>query len=63
MLLTGLWLLFANTLTYEGQPIQNPVMFFPLPLFLLIGLYWVRWWAIKPPKLLLEDLQEFESQP
>lgn len=63
MLAGGLWLLFLNTLIHDGQPIQNPVMFFPLPLFLLVCLYWVRWWAIKPPKLLIEDLQEFESQP
>lgn len=63
ILLAGLWLLFVNTLKIDGQPIQNPVMFFPLPLFLLASLYWVRWWAIKPPKLLIEDLQEFESQP
>lgn len=62
VLVAGLWLIFLNTLTYEGQPIQSPVMFFPLPLFLLIGLYWVRWWAIKPPRLLIEELEEFESQ-
>lgn len=29
----------------------------PLPLVLIIGLYWVRWWAIKPRRLLLEELR------
>lgn len=62
LLFTGLWLLFTQTLIYAKQPIQNPVMFFPLPLFLLIGLYWIRWWAIKPPLFLIEELQAFENR-
>lgn len=48
-LLVGLWALFLNTVQRGAQPIQSPVMFFPLPAFLLIALYWVRWWAVEPP--------------
>ncbi len=33
----------------------------PLPLLMLIGLYWVRWWAIKPRRLLVEELKLGES--
>jgi len=46
----GRWSIFLNTLeTGAGsQPIQDPILFFPLPVFLFIGLYWVRWWAVKP---------------
>jgi hypothetical protein len=28
----------------------------PLPLILFIGLYWVRWWAIKPRRLRVEEM-------
>ncbi len=56
------WGVFLETVTYGDQPLQHPVMFFPLPLFLLITLYWVRWWAIKPRRLLVEDLQAYEDQ-
>jgi len=47
----GIWWIFLATVTYSYQPIQSPVMFFPLPIILLIGLYWVRWWALKPPEV------------
>ena len=42
----GLWGLFVATLSYEYQPMQSSIMFFPLPAILLIGLYWIRWWVV-----------------
>jgi hypothetical protein len=36
-------------------------LIFPLPLVLLIGLYWVRWWAVKPRRLLIEELRLSET--
>jgi hypothetical protein len=56
------WGIFLQTVTYGDQPLQHPIMFFPLPLFLLIALYWVRWWAIKPRRLLVEELRAYEDQ-
>jgi hypothetical protein len=56
------WVIFLETVTYGDQPLQHPVMFFPLPFFLLITLYWVRWWVIKPRRLLVEDLRAYEDQ-
>jgi hypothetical protein len=56
------WVIFLQTVTYGNQPLQHPIMFFPLPLFLLITLYWVRWWAIKPRHLLVEELRAYEDQ-
>jgi hypothetical protein len=44
-LLVGLWILFIVTIQKSYQPIQNPVMFIPLPAFCLIGLYWIKWWV------------------
>ncbi len=33
----------------------------PLPLVLIVGLYWIRWWAIKPRRLLIEELKLGET--
>jgi hypothetical protein len=41
ILFAGLWVLFLLTLPPGGNQ-QSPIMFFPLPLFLLIGLYGIR---------------------
>lgn len=54
-LLASLWVLFLNTVQYGDQPVQSPVMFFPLPFFLLVLLYWVRWWAVRPPRPWLDQ--------
>jgi len=62
LLFIGPWVLFLETVAYGDQPLQHPVMFFPLPLFLLITLYWVRWWGIKPRSLLVDRLREYEQQ-
>ena len=48
ILLGGGWWLFLATVTYADQPIQSPVLFFPLPGLLILLLYWVRWWAFHP---------------
>jgi len=62
LLFVGPWAIFLETVAYGDQPLQHPVMFFPLPLFLLITLYWVRWWGIKPRRLLVDALREYEQQ-
>jgi hypothetical protein len=53
----GLWYLFLATVQPGDQPLQHPIMFFPLPLVLFIGLYWVRWWATRPRRPLVEALK------
>jgi hypothetical protein len=42
LLFFGVWWLFLATLEQGKQPMQGLIMFFPLPVFLLVGLYWVR---------------------
>ncbi|HEY61279.1 MAG TPA: DUF2029 domain-containing protein [Anaerolineae bacterium] len=54
LLFFGLWALFLQTLQYGNQPQQSSIMFFPLPLCLFIGLYWVKWWATKPSRFPLD---------
>lgn len=51
VLMVGLWALFVGTVEQSYQAIQSPLMFLPLPGFLLVTLYWVRWWAVRPPKV------------
>jgi hypothetical protein len=45
-LLAGLWALFLSTV--EGN-VESAAMYLPAPLLLLVGLWWVRWWARREP--------------
>lgn len=56
LIFTGLWAIFLSTVQYGDQPLQSPVMFFPLPAMLFILLYWVRWWAVRPPRPWLDQI-------
>lgn len=60
-LLVLIWVIFIATLEKSYQPIQSPVLFFPLPLILLIILYWIRGWAILPPKLYFDTFLKDET--
>lgn len=51
VLFIGLWLLFFITLLPVAQYREHVVMLLPLPLFLLLNLYWLRWWALHPKVL------------
>jgi len=44
LLLVGLWMLFLNTV---HDNLEQPAMYLPLPLFGLLGLWWVRWWSVQ----------------
>jgi len=37
---------------------ERSVLLLVVPVFALLGLWWVRWWAVRPPKLLLEDFAD-----
>lgn len=54
VLFFGVWWLFLETVEMGEQPIQSPWMFFPLPFFCLLGLYWVRWWTLSLERPLLD---------
>ena len=60
LLFTWQWALYFSDLT-SSQPNMQINLIFPLPLFLLIGLYWVRWWAGRPRRLLIEELRLSET--
>jgi hypothetical protein len=54
------WAMYYLDLT-GNQPGMQLNLLIPLPLILLIGLYWVRWWVIKPRRMLIEELKLNES--
>lgn len=43
-----IWVIFLVTLEHSYQPVQSPIMMFPLPAIGIILLYWVRWWTLRP---------------
>jgi hypothetical protein len=45
------WILYLYALDRFGA-ITYEVIFLFLPVSTLIGLYWIRWWAIRPPRIL-----------
>jgi hypothetical protein len=52
-------LYFSDLSSYQSSMQLN--LIFPLPLILLFGLYWVRWWVVKPRRLLMEELRLGET--
>jgi hypothetical protein len=55
------WLITSRPFIPEGlfEP-PLPLSLF-LPFLTMIGMYWVRWWAIRPLKLFVEELRENEA--
>lgn len=55
--LFGFWAFFWGHFQDGILARQYPYLFIPLPLITLLGLYWVRWWAIRPRKYLMSELR------
>lgn len=47
------WAMYLFVVPRFGN-IAKDILFLFLPLFTLIGLYWIRWWAIRPPRILID---------
>jgi hypothetical protein len=47
----GLWLLFTSTMLPGTQFREHLIMLFPVPIVLLLNLYWLRWWALRPAEI------------
>jgi hypothetical protein len=65
MIITSLILLTAGLgwLAYRGNlagipPELSFTLFILLPMFMGSVLYWVRWWAIRPPRLFIEKITQ-----
>jgi hypothetical protein len=55
----GLWAIYLSLINRGGNML---VLYIPIPLFTIVGLWWTRWWAINPPHLLLDDLRAHLDQ-
>lgn len=44
VLVIGLWLLFTTTVAGN---VESPIMYLPVPILALVGLWWIRWWAVR----------------
>ncbi len=47
----GSWALYLAT---AAQTAESPLLMFLVPTLTLLGLWWIRWWAIRPPLPTLE---------
>ncbi|MBN2386752.1 MAG: DUF2029 domain-containing protein [Anaerolineales bacterium] len=54
LLLALFWSWFSLLDAFDAFAALPATLFLIFPFFLLVGLYWVRWWAIRPPRTWLE---------
>jgi hypothetical protein len=52
------WLLFTQGAPPEIGLTDEEVLFLFWPLFSFLGLYWIRWWMIRPPRTWLDRATE-----
>jgi hypothetical protein len=55
LLLFGQWALFLGTL--QGNE-ESAIMYPIIPTLSFFGLWWVRWWVVRPPRLYFDQLRE-----
>jgi hypothetical protein len=51
------WLLFIRGVPQGLGLRADEILFLFWPVLAVIGLYWVRWWVIRPPRTWLDNLQ------
>lgn len=49
------WVVYLFALSRYGR-LAEEILFLILPVFTLLGLYWIRWWAIRPPRVWADSL-------
>jgi hypothetical protein len=54
------WGLFVRAILFREQVSQD-LLFLFFPLFLIIGLYWTRWWFLHPPRTWLDRVTQPRS--
>lgn len=55
----GIWWLLLNGVERGIPPDLNALIYFFTPVILLFGLYWIRWWAVNPARMPIEELQRY----
>ncbi|MBI2759405.1 MAG: hypothetical protein HYX49_12110 [Chloroflexi bacterium] len=54
------WSLFVRGLLFRGQIAQD-LLFLFYPVFTIAGLYWTRWWFIRPPRTWLDHVRSIHN--
>jgi uncharacterized membrane protein len=49
------WTQFINKILINPNASQLDLIY-PLSIFLLVTLYWVRWWAVRPIRLYIQEM-------
>jgi hypothetical protein len=60
LLLALPWVWYLNLDASIAAPGGFANLLLPLPIFLLLGLYWIRWWALRPQRLYAQVLRDHE---
>jgi hypothetical protein len=56
LILAGSWPLVYYLTELDSLAPLRTFLIFALPILLLVGLYWIRWWAIRPPRTWFETI-------
>ncbi|MFZ1042256.1 MAG: hypothetical protein WCA79_07590 [Anaerolineales bacterium] len=54
------WGLFIRSVVFQNQFYQDLLSLF-FPIFIIAGLYWTRWWFIRPPRTWLDYVRSSRS--
>jgi hypothetical protein len=57
LLFLALWAMVPRGIEDLIYPGLYPVLYFPLPVFTILGLYWVRWLAVRPRGTVMDELR------
>jgi hypothetical protein len=52
----GFWLITASLFVTGASTAVAGVLALVFPVFLMLGLYWMRWWAVRPPRTWSDSL-------
>jgi hypothetical protein len=55
-LFLGPWIIFLTTKEIIDRTSQIPFIYLALPAIVILLLYWVRWWIIKPPNVWYDEI-------
>lgn len=57
LIFVGSWALVFHLSGLVSLAPLRAILILALPSLLLVGLYWIRWWAIRPPRTWLETIE------
>jgi hypothetical protein len=52
----GFWVITEGLYLARSNAALNEVLVLVFPFLLVVGLYWMRWWAVRPPRTWSDSL-------